>query len=64
MQKSGLVWLSRPLDKVLNLWANLDLLLDPNYAALIGQNQHYDIFHGISILRALDYLEIWSYLAS
>ena len=52
MQKSGLVWLSRPLDKVLNLWANLDLLLDPNYAALIGQNQHYDIFHGISILRA------------
>ena len=64
MWKSGLVWLSRSLDKVLDIWANLDLLLDPNYAALTGQNQHLDIFHGMSIVRALDHVEIWSYLAS
>ena len=64
MWKSCHVWLSMSLEKVLDLWANLDLLLDPNYAALTGQNQYLDIFHGISILRALHYVEIWSYLAS
>ena len=44
MWKGGLVWLSLTFNKVLDLWANLDLLLDPDYAALTSQNQHLDIF--------------------
>ena len=41
MWKGGLVWLSAPPNKVLDLWANLDLFLDPNYSTLTSQNQHW-----------------------
>ena len=41
---------SRLLDKVLDLWANLDQLLDPDYAALTSLDQHLDILWNIHTL--------------